>query len=68
MLKKNAVVAKQQMASMTAKNLEVENFPAPLIAEFPPTENNVSTVEKFGKPPALQWDNDDYLLNVLYEP
>jgi hypothetical protein len=75
MLSTNASQMTKQMSAMTASNLALENFPAPLVAEATEkAQNLVATAPlaeitslPFGKPPALTWTNNDYVVNVKYE-
>lgn len=74
LLKANAKVAAKQMAAMTPENLQIENFPKPLLdlvsksvaddAEVP-IEN--FTEDAYGHPEALSWQSNDYVVNVVYE-
>jgi hypothetical protein len=74
LLKSNAKVAEKQMAAMTPENLQIENFPKPLLdlvsksvaddAEVP--IENVSE-DSYGHPEALSWQSNDYVINVVYE-
>lgn len=74
LLKSNANVAEKQMAAMTPENLQIENFPKPLLDLVSksvaddagvPIEN--VSEDSYGHPEALSWQSNDYVINVVYE-
>jgi tyrosinase len=77
LLKSNETVAKKQMAAMTAENIKVENFPAPLLdmvpapvldgAQNPLGDVTAISEESFGDPESTSWKSNDYVANVVYE-
>jgi hypothetical protein len=75
LLKANKKVAKAQMSAMTPANLQVENFPPALLelAPKPATDGAQARLgaaapdEEFGDPAHTSWENNDYVVNVVYE-
>lgn len=74
LLKSNQKAAHAQMAAMTAENLQVENFPPPLLDMVPkPVSDSaqapLGTVsdDAFGAPAPASWQSNDYVVNVVYE-
>ena len=79
LLKPNQRAAKAQMAAMTPANLQVENFPPPLLKMVQKPETNGATngahqaplgnppEDEFGTPAHASWESNDYVANVVYE-
>lgn len=71
LLKQNVKAREIQMANMTPLNLAVENFPPPLVEQLtqPLTLQSSETEDHaYGAPPkTLEWKNNDYVVNVVYE-
>lgn len=74
LLKANKSVAKAQMHAMTPANLQVENFPPPLLEMVPKDVSDGAQAplgavpdDGFGNPTHASWQSDDYVVNVVYE-
>lgn len=74
LLKSNEKAALTQMAAMTPENLQVENFPPPLLDMAPKpvldsAQSPLGTVSNaaFGHPAPASWKSNDYVVNVVYE-
>lgn len=74
LLKANKTVAKAQMRAMTPANLQVENFPPPLLEMVPKPASGGAQAplgavpdDDFGNPTHASWKSNDYVANVVYE-
>lgn len=61
----NPGIASAHMSAMTEQNLAVENFPPPLIQQ---AERTMKEPQKpIAIPPAASWEENDYVVNVVYD-
>ena len=74
LLKSNKKAAQAQMAAMTPENLQIENFPPPLLDMVPKAVPDRVQVplrsisdDLFGDPAPASWQSNDYVVNVVYE-
>ena len=67
-LSKNHDIATAHMAAMTKENLEVENFPPPVAEKASVrTRHRDGDQAGLGTPPRVSWEDDDYVVNVVYD-
>lgn len=57
-------IATAHMSAMTAENLAIENFPQRLVEI---AEQANSEAPKPSAPPAASWEENDYVVNVVYD-
>ena len=62
-LPENDRIATTHMAAMTKQNLAIENFPPALVEKATQASG---TVPQSANPPSASWEQNDYIVNVVY--